>query len=77
MTPLLAIENDSPAWVKVREYCGGRITELTARCVALAATDAERRDAAARIDELRLLLDAPGAAHRTLAARTETVLRSY
>jgi hypothetical protein len=73
----LLIENDSPAWIKVRGYCNARVDELTAQCVGLGATDSERRDAAARIDELRLLLAAPTAAHRSLAAQVENVLRSY
>lgn len=65
MTPAtLSIEGDSHAWVLVRAYAKARIEILTAQCVAVNASPDAREDAAARIDELQQLLNAPDAARR-------------
>ena len=55
---LLAVDQHDPTWLKVVDYAQGRIADLKDACVRLDATPQERERDAARIAELRALLQA-------------------
>lgn len=68
----LPLEGDSHSWMLVRQYVQARIDLQTEICTALSSSDQDRRDAAARIDELRQLLEAPKMATRTAHSQPTT-----
>lgn len=59
MQTLLVVDRNSGVWQAVARFVQARIAILTETCTSLTVTDIERRDAAARIVELRELLEAP------------------
>lgn len=66
----LAVDMTSGAWLAVERYAKQRIADLTADCVSLTASAADRDRAAYRIAELQELLTAP---RRTLAITQDSV----
>lgn len=68
---LLPIDVNESAWHLVREYIDARRAEVSDTLLSLSVTDQERRDAAVRMDELALLLAAPGDTRRASEARHE------
>ena len=65
------IDANSREWQTVTEFVKARTEELRDRCCALNATAQDRQDAAARIDELRMLLTAPSEARILSDGETE------
>jgi cytochrome P450 len=57
---ILPIDVNETAWHLVREYIADRRAEIMDTLLSLTVSDQDRRDAAVRIDELILLLGAPG-----------------
>lgn len=60
----------------VAAYADDRMAELAAECCAISTPADRRAELAARIAELKELLDAPDAARRTAAMNT-TASRNY
>lgn len=75
--PLLVIDRQSGAWRAVVQYAQERMALLIETCTSLTVTDAERRDAAARIAELRELVEAPAEAVKVGANRAEHPRETY
>lgn len=55
----LAVSVTSPEWNAVKAYVALRRAELIEEAMSVTASDAERRDAAMRADELAMLVQAP------------------
>ena len=72
----LNIDITSGGWRAVAAYVADRMAELSAECCAVATSADRRAELAARIAELRELLDAPDSARRTAAMNT-TASRIY
>lgn len=66
---ILPIDVNESAWHLVREYIEARRAEIMDTVLSLSVSDQERRDAAVRIDELILLLGAPGDTRRASEAK--------
>jgi hypothetical protein len=66
---LLPVDRTSNAWRLVVRYASERIAELTEECVSLTTSDEQRRVCAARIDELRSLIQAPEQTKRATEMR--------
>lgn len=60
MSYQLAVAIGDPVWSRVCDALRARRIELIQESLDLGATDQARRDAAVRVDEISLLLDAPG-----------------
>lgn len=57
--PILSIDQSSRTWQLVADFVNKRIAVLQESCCALEATPTQREQDAARIHELRTLLQAP------------------
>lgn len=68
---ILPIDVNESAWFLVCEYIDARRAEISDTLLSLVVSDQERRDAAVRMDELALLLAAPGDTRRASEARHE------
>ncbi len=66
---ILPIDVNETAWHLVREYIADRRAEIMDTLLSLTVSDQDRRDAAVRIDELILLLGAPGDTRRASEAK--------
>ena len=55
----LEVDRTNENWRQVQDYLTHRIAALSETCTSCASSDADRRAAAERIDELRTLLSAP------------------
>lgn len=75
--PVLPIDRNSGVWRLVAQYAHERIALLTETCTSLTVTDDERRIAAARIAELRELLEAPAEAVKLGTNRAEHPRETY
>lgn len=68
----LPVDVNSSEWQHVQRWAQARIAEHTHVCTSLSAGDRDRLIAAARIEELKVLLVAPGDTQRLTAQRVDT-----
>ena len=59
MSAIADIDVADRTWLNVAEYVRSRVEDLKDRCCSVGSSDRERQDCAARIEELRMLLNAP------------------
>ena len=77
MTYRLGIDPHSREWSELAVALRERIETLRTDCAALGSTDRQRLEAAVRIDELVLLLGAPGATERRARGVEELTRKVY
>lgn len=75
--PILPIDTTTGAWAQVRKYIEARQAELATVCISCTSTDVERSNAAQRIDELQMLIDAPAEAKRMTENRSDAPANIY